>query len=174
MSMATNALEYNPTSRTAWGAIFGGTFVYLTIMATFGALGAAIFASAPNGTGLRVWMTILTIISLYFAGRASGRLVNTTDRNIGTYQGLITFGMSVFTTVLLLGIAFLSAAPYSRAAAATTRVSGDLVSVGASGGWYLFVALFLGMLCCVAGGSQSVPRAKATVTEHPGEARRVA
>ncbi len=172
--MATNEINtpYLCGSRTAWGAIFGGTFLYLAIMATFGALGLALFASAGwSATGMEVWMTVLAIISLYFAGRAAGQLANVTERNSGIYQGLITFGMSFFATVLVLGIALATTVAPTGREAAVTRY--DLLSVAANGGWALFVALFLGLIAAAIGGSHAVPRTRATVTERP-DIRRVA
>ncbi len=174
--MATNVVgttNYNMGSRTGWGAIFGGTFVYLAIMATFGALGAAIFASVTNAAGLKVWMVVLAIISLYFAGRTAGHLANADDRNIGLYHGLITFGMCVFTTILILGMAFLTAAPYARTATTNTSVSYDLVRVGSQGGWGLFVALILGFIAAMIGGAHAAPKAIKRGDERP-DLRRVA
>jgi len=103
-------------SRTCWGAIFGGTFLYLAIMATFGSLGAAIFAGVGSSEGIKIWMTILAIISLYFAGHVAGRLSGAADRNVGMWNGLITFGMC-FASVLVLGIALATASPYVVGAA---------------------------------------------------------
>lgn len=159
-------------SRTSWGAIFGGTFVYLAVMATFGSLGGAIFADAGNATGMIVWMTILAIISLYVAGRASGALAGVRERTVGMYQGLITFGMSVFASILVLSLVWASTtAAGTQAAGAVTRW--DVVSIAGTGGWGLFFALFFGMLGAIAGGSQSAPARLAEVVEHP-EARRAA
>ncbi len=173
--MASNVVGkelWAPPSRTAWGAIFGGTFIYLAIMSTFGALGAVIFASAGNLTGMIVWMTILGVISLYFAGRATGRLAGVVDRNIGMYHGLITFGMSVFATILVLALA------YGSTVGGTARVAGtlnrwDIVGVASHGGWGLFVSLFLGLIAAGIGGAHAVTPSTVTATERP-DIRRVA
>ncbi len=172
--MATNVVGTSnaPAARTAWGAIFGGTFVYLAIMATFGALGAAIFADAHSPAGMVVWMTILGIISLYFAGRSTGRLAEVADRNTGMYHGLITFGMCVFSTVLVLALIWGSTVGGTAQTASTVN-RWDVVSVAGRGGWGLFIALFLGMIACASGASHAVRRPPATVTERP-DIRRVA
>lgn len=163
MAANVSGVAYVPESRTtAWGAIFGGTFVYLGIMATFGALGGAIFASSGNVTGIGIWMTILGIIALFCGGRTVGRLARVTDKNTGVYLGMITFGMCIFATMLSLALVW-----NSVAMPAVGVVRWDIASLAQSGGWGLFVALFLGMLGCVGGASQAVPRSLATVTERP-------
>jgi len=162
-----------PQSKTAWGAIFGGTFVYLAVMATFGSLGGAIFADAGNVIGMVVWMTILAIISLFLAGHASGVLSRVRDRSTGLYQGLITFGMCVFSSILVLALIWAGAtAGGSQTAGAITRW--DVVSIAGTGGWGLFCALFFGMLAAMGGGSQAANRQMlGEVIERP-EIRRVA
>ncbi len=175
--MATNqyvtGTPYVPVSRTAWGAIFGGTFVYLAIMATFGALAGAIFASAGNATGMIVWMTILGIISMYFAGRAAGHLANVPDRNTGMYHGLITFGMSVFATILVLALAYGSTLGGTVKATATLN-RWDIIGVASNGGWGLFVSLFLGFCAAILGGAHVVPKQLAPVVSTDRDVRRVA
>jgi hypothetical protein len=168
--MATNVVDYTPVSRTGWGAIFGGTFVYLAIMATFGALGGAIFARARSVTGMAVWMTILGIIALYFAGRASATLANVHDRNTGMYHGLIAFGLSVFASILVLALVFGSTVGGTATTGAALN-RGDIVSVASRGRWGLFIALFLGMIGAAVGGSQAAPKEPRA---EPREIRRAA
>ena len=163
-----------PQSKTAWGAIFGGTFVYLAIMATFGSLGGGIFADGGYAVGMIVWLTILAIISLYVAGHASGVLSRVRDRSTGLFQGLITFGMCVFSSILVLSLVWGAGttAGASQTAGAVTRW--DVVSIAGTGGWGLFCALFFGMLAAMGGGSQAASRQMMTeVIERP-ELRRVA
>lgn len=160
--------------RFSWSAIFAGTFVFLAIEATLLVLGFAIFASAANtgntgwvpGTGFTIYTTIISIIALYFGGRAAGRLSGATSRNVGTYHGLVTFGMSVFTTILVAGIALGStvAGTSQMANAGPQRVADLLVT----GGWGLFVALVLGMAAAAMGAAGEVSahlRAPVSTTE---------
>jgi hypothetical protein len=152
-------------SRLSWPAIFAGTFVFLAIEVTFGVLGTAVFASAENpssahpvtgmSAGIGIWLVILSIIALYFAGRAATSLSGTADRHTGMYHGLVMFGMSVFTSVLITAMMLGSTtiAPASRAAAAGPATVGDVV---ATAGYWLFVALLLGMIAAAMGGSQAV------------------
>jgi hypothetical protein len=160
-----------PQSKVAWGAIFGGTFVYMAIMATFGSLGGAIFADAGHAAGMVVWMTILAIISLYVAGHASGVLSRVRDRSTGSYQGLITFGMCVFSTILVLSLTWAS----TTAAGSQTGITRwDVVNVAGTGGWGLFCGLFFGMLAAMGGGSRAAnDQTTAEVIERP-ELHRVA
>jgi len=179
--MGTPVVEprlYTSQSQTAWGAIFGGTFVYIAIMSTFGfLLSSAIFASAGwNSTGFLIWNTIVAIISLYFAGRATSHLAAISDRNLGAWHGIVTFGMSFVATVLVLGIALGSAAPYSQQAAANSNVSGNLISVAGGGGWALWCAMFLGFIAAAIGGANAVRPLAETRTQSEADAgiRRVA
>ena len=169
---------YADESKTAWGAIFGGTFVYIAVMSTFGLmLSSAIFSSSGwTSLGFTIWNAIVAIISLYIAGRATSHLARVTDRSIGMWHGLITFGMSFIATVLVLGIALATAAPFSRAAAGNTNVAGNLISVASGGGWVLWCGMFLGFIAAAIGGSQAAAE-NTTITravEPPSELRRVA
>jgi hypothetical protein len=173
--------NFNPVgSKTAWGAIFGGTFVYLAIMMTFGVtLASAIFSSSGwTSTGFAIWLAVVGIISLYFAGRATGHLARVTDRNIGMWHGLVTFGMSVFATILVVGITVLTAAPYARAAAANTMRPAGMLGTLSSGGWALFLSLLFGFIGAAIGGAHAAQSnrnavAPGTTAERP-DIRRVA
>jgi len=153
----------NPDPRAfSWSGIFAGTFLFLAIEITFGVLGMAIFASAANpgaavpvSTGIHwgmgIWMVILSIIALYFAGKLAARLSGAPSRNAGLYAGLVTFGMCVFTAVLIAAMALVGtmgghtgvayAGPYSVA---------DILAVG---GYWTFVALVLAMISAGIGGT---------------------
>jgi hypothetical protein len=161
--------------RSFWSGVFAGTFVFLAIEATFGMLGAAIFADAASPVGFTIWMVILSIIALYFAGRTSAHLSNADTRNTGLYQGLVTFGMSAFATVLSLGIV-LSSTVAGTATAAGTLNRWDIVSVAGKGGWGIFLALFLGMLAAMIGSTHAIAKPAASVAPitRASEERRVA
>jgi hypothetical protein len=158
--------------RSSWSGIFAGTFVFLAIEITFGLLGAAIFAtpngnSAAGGTvtsmnaGMGVWMVVLSIIALYFAGRAASHLSRCFTRLDGMYQGLVTFGMSIFASILVAGLAV------GNSMAANANVVRPMDAIAANGYW-LFVALLLGGIAACLGGAHSVVRQPmATVTERP-------
>jgi hypothetical protein len=163
--MADGYIDRRLGSRLSWPAIFAGTFVFLAIEVTFGVLGTAVFASAENpasahpvtgvSAGIGIWLVILSIIALYFAGRAATSISGAVDRHIGMYHGLVTFGMSVFTSILVSAMMLGSTtlAPASNAAAAGPATVGDVVSTA---GYWLFVALLLGMIAAALGGSQAV------------------
>lgn len=177
-STVVGSRVYGDESKTAWGAIFGGTFVYIAVMSTFGLmLSSAIFSSSGwTSLGFTIWNAIVAIISLYIAGRATSHLARVTDRNIGMWHGLITFGMSFIATILVLGVALASAAPFSRAAAGNTNVAGNLISLASGGGWALWCGMFLGFIAAAIGGSHAAA-SDAGVTrtvEPPTEFRRVA
>jgi len=169
---------YDNEGRTAWGAIFGGTFVYVAFMSTFGLmLSSAIFSSYGwTSLGFVIWNSIVAIISLYIAARATSHLARISDRSIGMWHGLVTFGLSFVATALILGLALATAAPYSIRAAGNTNVAGNLISVTASGGWALWCAMFLGFIAAAIGGSQAAAANVAAMhaAEPPAEIRRVA
>jgi hypothetical protein len=167
---------YDHESRTAWGAIFGGTFVYIAVMSTFGLmLSSAIFSSSGwTSLGFTIWNAIVAIIALYIAGRATSHLARIADRGIGAWHGLITFGMSFIATVLVLGVALSTAAPYSMRAAGNTNVAGNLIGVASGGGWALWCAMFLGFIAAAIGGSQAADLGAIRTVEPPAEIRRVA
>lgn len=156
----------------SWAGVFAGTFVYLAIESTFGLLGAAIFSSASNpatgvpsspaaSTGFQVWMVILSIIALYFAGKTSSKLLSgSTDRNLGMYHGLVTFGMSIFATVLIIALSSTGGTVvYTGAmnARATAMTLGGYITAG--GEWWLFVAFVLAMIAAASGGIHGVSNA---------------
>lgn len=138
----------------SWSSIFAGVFMFLAIETTFGVLGSAIFSSATSDTGFGIWMIILSIISLYFAGRASSHLAGCVRRLNGMYHGLVTYGLSVFATVLVLSLLLGSAALASANAAHVNK--GTLLDYLATGGWYVFVAMILGGIAACIGGAHDV------------------
>jgi hypothetical protein len=165
--MADGYIDRRIASRMSWPAIFAGTFVFLAIEVTFGVLGTAVFASAANpasahpvtgmSAGIGIWLVILSIIALYFGGRAASALSGTTSSHVGMYHGLVTFGVSVFTSVLVLAMVLGSttAAPVARVANAGAATVGSVVSTA---GYWLFVALLLGMIAAAKGGSHARAR----------------
>lgn len=165
-SMATQYTDYPviPARRVfSWSGIFAGTFVFLAIESTFGILGAAIFASTGNpnaavpttpgmSAGLQVWMIILSIIALYFAGKTSSKMLfRAADRNLGLYHGLVTFGMSIFATVLVLAMALGSATTTAAA-----RLGGVAGYISSGGEYWLFVAFVLSMIAAAFGGMHGI------------------
>ncbi len=186
--MATQNLAMVPPRENyfSWASIFAGTFVYLAIEVTFGLLGAAIFASASAprqaapmhggvGWGLGIWMVVLSIIASYFGAKTAGRLSNAVDSNRGMYQGLVVFGMAIFTTILVTALSIgsvvnngtLNPARYSATSVA------DIVAVG---GYWLFVALVLSMIASAIGGAHGAKTKAPVIGERrePDDVRRVA
>lgn len=168
----------------SWGSIFAGTFVFLAIEVTFGLLGSAIFASAANPAqahpvsggvswGLGIWMVVLSIIACYFGGKTAGRLSGTTDTNRGMYQGLVVFGMAIFTTILVLALS-LGSTVRNGAANPANYTAATVADVVAKGGFWLFVALVLSMIAAGIGGSHGARQKIVAVTERRDNIRQVA
>lgn len=149
----------------SWSGIFAGTFVFLAIEATFGVLGAAIFATATNpnsanpvgpgvSAGFGIWMVVLSIIAMYFAGKTAGRLSGWGARSQGAYIGLVTFGMSIFASILIVAMSLSSTAAGTAVRAnATARSVADVVMTG---GYWLFVLLVLAMIAAASGAAHGL------------------
>ncbi len=155
--------------RASWSGIFAGTFVFLAIELTFGiVLGMAVFASSANprtanpiggmSTGIGIWMIVVSIIALYFAGRTAGHMSAAYRKLNGLYHGLVTFGMSCFAALLVASIVLTSTAgPNVNAANPALYAPGSLLDVAARGGWFLWIAMFLGGIAACIGGLNAVP-----------------
>lgn len=171
---------YRP-SAISWGSIFAGCFIFLAIEVTFGLLGMAIFASAANpnaaaiggmSVGAGIWVVVLSIIAMYFAGKTASRVSGTTTRTLGMYHGLVTFGMSIFATIL---VAALTVGSTVAGNATLSRFSNNtLASAISTSGWWIFFACLLGMIAASIGGSHGVNRElKAQVTTTPIDRERL-
>jgi len=152
---------YSPRLQTSWGAIWGGVFTFAAIWSVFEVLGLAIFSSAsPHvaavntgmSVGMSIWTIVLTIIAMYVAGLETGRLSAVTTRHDGLVHGIIMFGLSVISMIVLTSLA---AGLWS--VAGTVR-AGYLTNLTAGAEWAEFVALFLGWLAAMGGASTGVAR----------------
>lgn len=171
-SLSTVAPREAP--RTSWSGIFAGTFVFLAIELTFGILGLTIFSGSASpvavGTSgmnasFSIWMIVLSIVALYFAGRVAGHLSGAVRGLTGFYHGLVTFGMSCFASILVASIALSGAA---QAASNPAQVSTTtLFDAAAKGGWALWLALLLGGIAACIGGTNAVPGEVRPVAERP-------
>lgn len=146
------SLVVSPARFFSWSGIFAGTFLFLAIEATFGTLAASIFGTPFTAghisIGFGIWMIVLSIIALYFGGKLASKLSGTITRNIGMYAGLVTFGMSLFASVLVMG----SGGPVRMA---------FLLGIG---GYWIFAALVLGMIAAAIGGTHGAWMDKRPVT----------
>jgi hypothetical protein len=150
--MSTQYVEYpvTPVNRGfSWSGIFAGAFLFLAIESTFGVLGAAIFGlplvGTRNSVGIGIWMVILSIIALYFAGKLASKVSGATTRNMGMYDGLVTFGMSVLACFMIVAM-------FLRSSAGGSAISIRLSDSTIAGGYWLFVALILAMISAASGG----------------------
>ncbi len=185
--MAAQYTEYPAVlmnRKFSWSGIFSGTFLFLAIEATFGVLGVAIFTEAinprsanPIGPGISIgagiWMIVLSIIALYFAGKLASTQSATTTRNSGMYAGLVTFGMCISAAFLITGSALGSTfGLHASIANASALTVADFI---VAGGYWLFAALVLGMIAAASGGIHGSMAANVqTVPERIGESKRVA
>lgn len=166
--------------RTDWRAIWAGSFVFYAIWAVFGALGLAIFATNANpnagapvmgeSVGMSIWAIILTIIAMYVAGRVTARLADARTKGDGLQHGQIMFGLSVVGLIVLASLGSTALLQGNATAAAASTHSPYALTVVADLGWAGFVALFLGWLAAMWGGTAGVTR---EVTRSQAELREI-
>jgi hypothetical protein len=156
--------------RTDWGAIWGGVFTFAAIWSVFEALGMAIFASAAPANapvsvwsmnaGMAIWTIVLTIIAMYVAGLETGRLAGVATRHDGLIHGIIMFGLSVVSVIIISSLT--NAATTGLNTTTHVYYPANLMS---DVGWAGFAALFLGWLAAMGGASSGVQRRAAEVRE---------
>jgi hypothetical protein len=142
-----------------WSSVFAGSFVFLAIEATFGTLAAAIFPAGHRagalGPGAGIWMIILSIIALYFGAKAASHLSGEARKLNGMYYGLVTFGLSIFASVLI-----------GAMMVGNTANAGALLGMVTANAVWLFITLILGGIAAGIGGALGVPEAvKSPVAE---------
>jgi hypothetical protein len=150
MAEVSNPLDVT-MSRSSWGAIWAGVFTFIAIWSVFGALGYDIFfASSRNvgggDVGMEIWGVILTIIAMFVAGRITATLAGVTDSRGGVAHGMVMFGLSVVSVLLLV---IMSGSTVDTSATMHTY----MIDVFHTMGWSLFIGLFLGWLAALGGAS---------------------
>jgi hypothetical protein len=148
---------YRTGMRANRGAIWAGVFSFAAIWTVFEALGLAIFPGAPAtqggaSVGMAIWTIVLTIIAMYVAGLETGRLVGATTRHEGLIHGIIMFGLSVVSTIVLTSLV---SGFWLPAAAGRGQFT---LTFNAGAQWAEFLALFLGWLAAMGGASAGVTR----------------
>ncbi len=150
---------YATRMRTDWGAIWAGVFTFAAIWAVFEALGYALFNSGANvhagagaSVGLSIWTVVLTIIAMYVAGLETGRLAGVVTQHDGLVHGIIMFGLSVVSVIIVSSVAG------GLWMAGTGLRGGYVLSLTTGAEWAEFVALFLGWLAAMGGASTGVAR----------------
>jgi hypothetical protein len=147
------------TSRGAdWSAIWGGVFVFAAIWTVFEVLACAIFAGSSGlgnprtgmGAGMAIWTIVLTIIAMYIAGRETSRLAGAITRHNGLMHGMMMFGLSAVSAIVLT---LLAGTCYLVGSAAT---SAHHISVGVE--WTTFITLFVGWFAAMGGASTGTKR----------------
>ena len=108
-----------------------------------------------QSTGIAIWSIILTIIAMYVAGLETGRLAAVTSRHDGLIHGMIMFGLSIVSAIVLTSLAG-AVLSGGNGIQGTSPHSGYMPGMFADVGWAGFIALLLGWLAAMAGGSQGV------------------
>jgi hypothetical protein len=104
--MQSSTTEVLARRHADWSAIWGGVFVFAAIWTVFESLALAIFsipaALSGAGAGLAIWTIVLTIIAMYFGGLETGRLAGAATRRDGLAHGLMMFGLSIVSVIVLM------------------------------------------------------------------------
>jgi hypothetical protein len=151
MEEVSSPLERVIVNRSSWSAIWAGVFTFIAIWSVFGALGYDIFfaSSRESGggyVGMEIWGVILTIIAMFVAGRITAALAGVTDSRGGIAHGMVMFGLSVVSVLLLLIMS-------ESTANTTATMHTYVIDVFHTMGWSLFIGLFLGWLAALGGAS---------------------
>lgn len=162
LTYRNDSIVYGGPRRLNWGAIWAGVFTFWAIWIVFEVLAFAIFGSRVNpnaaapaagrGTGLAIWTIILTIIAMYVAGRETGHAAEVTNRHDGLMHGMIMFGLAVVSVLILTSLFGAVLSGGSGIQGTGARSIGIFVGLG----WAGFIALLLGWLAAMGGGSQGV------------------
>jgi len=177
LANARNETYINETgvggNRTSWGAIWAGTFAFIAIWSVFGMLGEAIFASSANpnaaqpvggmSVGMGIWATILTIIAMYVGGRVTAHFSNAVDRNGRIMHGVVMFGLSVVSFVVVAILSGVALTAESGVAGGGPH-SSYILTVFSDLGWIGFASLFLGWLAAMGGAAHGTLARRATAT----------
>lgn len=162
-AIQNDSYTYGPGTR--WGAIWAGVFTFAAIWGVFETLGIAIFPTGGTDVGLQIWTVVLTIIAMYFAGLETGRLAGIVNRHDGLVHGIIMFGLSAVSAVVLTALA--TGVLLGGNAAHT-------VYIATGTQWGYFCAFFFGWLAAMGGASTGVARrliATSTVPREPIQMR---
>ena len=109
---------------------------------------------AGRGAGIAIWTIILTIIAMYVAGRETGHAAAVTNRHDGLMHGMIMFGLAVVSVLILTSL-------FGAVLSGGSGIQGTSprgVGIFAGFGWVGFIALLLGWLAAMGGGSQGVAK----------------
>jgi hypothetical protein len=163
--------EVTTVSRPNWGAIWAGVFTFIGIWSVFGLLGMAIFTTgvSPNGAsagmevGMGFWTVILTAVSMYIAGRATGKLAGVVNSHDGIVHGIVMFGLGVTASIVIGALG-----NFMTAGAA---IGARGLNIFSEWNWVAFVSLFCGWLAAMAGASSGTRRAPAIAQQAPAVER---
>ena len=159
-----DSILYGSPRRLSWGAIWAGVFTFWAIWLVFEVLAFAIFGSRANpnavapvagqSAGIAIWTIILTIVAMYVAGRETGHAAAVTNRHDGLMHGMIMFGLAVVSVLVMTSLfgAVLSGG------SGIQGTSSRAIGIFAGFGWAGFIALLLGWLAAMGGGSQGVAK----------------
>lgn len=101
-------------TRISWGSVIAGVVIAIIIQVTLNMLGLAIGAGVlepgevqPNigpafGTGLVIWLSATTLLSIFAGGYVTSRLAGNPDTTDGMIHGLLTWGVGTLVALFLL------------------------------------------------------------------------
>lgn len=118
-------------SRISWGAIFSGTIVTLGVWLLLHTLGLAAGLTAIDpkdqgslrgiGIGTGIWSVIVPLLALFAGGFVAAYTANLFDRTAGAIHGLVVWGLTALSSMILVLLAL----------ATTVRAGMQAASAGA-------------------------------------------
>jgi hypothetical protein len=185
-SVAPDMTAMQIFQRISWPAIFSGALVAFATEVLFAMFGFFVGFRLSSGTALVSWTTawylITSFCALFAGGWLAARLSGNPDKGSGRMHGLVTWGVTIFTTfvlILLLGWAAVNGilmGARTAGPAAPSAPSPQAVAVGQNqlsiASLIAFGGILLGALASLLGGAAGAP-SEAGLHRAAGEAARL-
>ncbi len=148
--------------RLSLAGIFIGAFCALGLGLLFLSFGAALgvlrFTGAQTGSavGAAVWVLVSVFVATYIGSAAGVRSAGLGYRRDGGTQGMVTWALSFFLTMLFLGFLATGAAAAMSANPAAAQGTLSTSNVGAAS-WWFFITAVAGLLGGILGGLSGIP-----------------
>lgn len=141
-------------------ASLGLGILFITLGVAAGIVKLGVGASQGGGAGGGVWILVSVFVATYIGAAIGVRSAGLTYKRDGGTQGMVTWALSFFLSMVFLGFV-------GAAALAAAGGGGGMTSTGPA--WWFFIAACAGLLGGFLGGVSGAPLSQA---EQKAEARR--
>ncbi|HWV38198.1 MAG TPA: hypothetical protein VN033_06935 [Vulgatibacter sp.] len=145
-------------------ASLGLGILFITLGVAAGIVRLGVGASQGGGAGGGVWILVSVFVATYIGAAIGVRSSGITYKRDGGTQGMVTWALSFFLSMVF--ISFVGAAAVTSAAAAGGGGGGV---AGSGPAWWFFIAACAGLLGGFLGGVSGAPLSQ---SEQKAEARR--